>query len=199
MVRFTLCLAVFLAAMAPAMPLQSQNKDTAAGPRQGSVITIHVHKTGLFSGFAHNHTITAPVTKGKVDNQGMAAEIIVLTKDMKVVDPEVSEKDRAEIQTTMLGPKVLDTDKFPQVRFVSTHIEPAGPQHYRVTGKLELHGASRVLTFEVTGGPGRYHGQTKLKQTDFGIQPVSLGGGTVKVKDEIEIEFDIGAADIAQH
>ncbi len=28
---------------------------------------------------------------------------------MRVMDKEVSEKDRAEIQETMLGPKVLDT------------------------------------------------------------------------------------------
>jgi len=32
-----------------------------------------------------------------------------------------------------------------------------------------------------------------LKQTDFGIKPVTIAGGTVKVKDELTIEFDIVA------
>jgi polyisoprenoid-binding protein YceI len=167
-----------------------------AGP-QPSAITIHVHKAGLFSGFGHNHTITAPVTRGSIDNKGMAAEIIVVTQNMKVVDPDVSEKDRAEIQSTMLGSKVLDSAKFPEIRFVSTRIEPTGPGRYRVTGKLDLHGVSRELTFDAAGGPERYSGQTKLKQTDFGIQPVSVAGGTIKVKDEIEFEFDIRVADLA--
>jgi hypothetical protein len=32
-----------------------------------------------------------------------------------------------------------------------------------------------------------------LKQRDFGIEPVSVGGGTVKVKDELRVEFEIVA------
>jgi hypothetical protein len=39
-----------------------------------------------------------------------------------------------------------------------------------------------------------YTGSTRLKQTDFGIQPVSVAGGAVKVKDEVEISFKIYAA-----
>jgi len=38
---------------------------------------------------------------------------------------------------------------------------------------------------------GRYHGDAILKQLDFGITPVSMAGGTVKVKNELKIEFDI--------
>ena len=34
-------------------------------------------------------------------------------------------------------------------------------------------------------------GSTSLKQTDFGITPISIAGGTVKVKDEVRIEFDV--------
>jgi hypothetical protein len=30
-----------------------------------------------------------------------------------------------------------------------------------------------------------------VKQTDFGIVPISIAGGTVKVKDEIKVDFDI--------
>jgi hypothetical protein len=38
---------------------------------------------------------------------------------------------------------------------------------------------------------GRYVGRFALKQRDFGITPVSIAGGTVRVKDELKIEFDI--------
>jgi len=33
----------------------------------------------------------------------------------------------------------------------------------------------------------------RLKQRDFGIAPISIAGGTVKVKDEVLIEFEIAA------
>ena len=38
-----------------------------------------------------------------------------------------------------------------------------------------------------------YHGATKLKQSDFAIKPISLFGGSVKVKDEVQLEFDVYA------
>ncbi|HZD93881.1 MAG TPA: YceI family protein, partial [Candidatus Sulfotelmatobacter sp.] len=124
----------------------------------------------------------------------LRAEITVITKQMKVTDPEVSDKDRAEIQSTMLGPKVLDQEKYPEIHFKSSHIEQTSPQHYRVTGTLELHGTTSELTFEVTGSPEHYHGATKFKQSDFGIKPISLFGGSVKVKDELELTFEVYAA-----
>lgn len=156
-----------------------------------SIITVHTGKTGLFSGFAHNHTITAPVERAVIDAKNMAAEISVETKKMKVIDPEVSEKDRTEIQATMLGPKVLDAGKFPEIRFNSSRIEQTSPRHYRVTGTLDLHGVRKEISLEMVGGPDHYQGKARLKQTEFGIQPVSVAGGTVKVKDELELEFDI--------
>jgi polyisoprenoid-binding protein YceI len=112
-----------------------------------------------------------------------------------VVDTELSDKDRATVQQTMLGPKVLNVEKFPDIRFASSKIEQTSPQHFRVTGSLELHGVKKEITFEMTGGPQEYKGNAKLKQTDFGIEPVSAGGGTVKVKDEIELEMDIYAGE----
>jgi hypothetical protein len=161
------------------------------------VITVHVRKSGLFSAFAHDHVITAPIASGTLDTQTMIVQIIVPTRQMKVMDPEVSEKDRAEIQSTMLGPKVLNVERYPEIRFTSSHVESVGARRYRVSGKLELHGVSRELSFEVTGGPERYEGKTKLKQTEFGIEPVAVAGGTVKVKDELEIEFNVFGPELA--
>ncbi len=171
---------------------QSPNDATPAA--NASVITIHVFKSGLFSGFAHNHVVVAPISQASVDPAALTAEISVATKEMKVTDTEVSEKDRAEIQSTMLGPKVLDQEKYPEIRFKSSRIEQTSPQHYHVIGMLDLHGTKHEVTLEVTGGPEHYHGATKLKQSEFGIKPISLGGGSIKVKDELELEFDVYAA-----
>jgi len=43
----------------------------------------------------------------------------------------------------------------------------------------------------VEGANGRYRGTAELKQKDFGITPITVGGGAVKVKNELRIEFDI--------
>ncbi|HEX7287439.1 MAG TPA: YceI family protein [Candidatus Angelobacter sp.] len=177
--------------LAPALtPLQAQ-----PSARQ-STITIHVHKSGLFAVAGHNHTVVAPVSKASIDPQGMTAEIVVLAKEMKVTDTDVSDKDRAKIQADMLGPKVLNAEKFPQIRFTSVEIKPAGAGHLRVTGMLELHGVSKQITLEITGGGDHYQGKTKLKQSDFGIEPFSAGGGTIKVKDELDLDFDIYAESV---
>ena len=160
-----------------------------------STITIHVHKAGMFSAFGHNHEITAPVAQADLDAGAMSAAIVVHAADLKVMDTELSEKDRAAVQETMLGPKVLDVKNFPEIRFKSSRIEQTSPRHFRVTGTLELHGVKKEISLEMTGGPQEYKGSTKLKQTDYGIQPVSAGGGTVKVKDEIDLEMDIYAGE----
>jgi hypothetical protein len=34
-----------------------------------------------------------------------------------------------------------------------------------------------------------YTTQVVLKQTDFGIKPISIAGGAIKVKNELEIDF----------
>lgn len=188
MTHLRLCWILLLSAGAAA-----QVKSAPAPKPHESAVTIHVYKTGLFSGLAHNHLVLAPVGGASMDPQGLKAEVSFATKDMKVIDPDVSDKDRAEIQSTMLGPKVLDAQKYPAIRFKSSRIELTSPQHYRVTGTLELHGTRKELSFEVTGTPEHYHGATKLKQSDFGIQPISLFAGSVKVKDELDLEIDIYA------
>ena len=54
-----------------------------------------------------------------------------------------------------------------------------------------LHGQSKPILAEVHGSAEGYIGHSKIKQTDFGITPVSVAGGVVKVKDELEIQFVI--------
>jgi hypothetical protein len=38
---------------------------------------------------------------------------------------------------------------------------------------------------------GHYRGSASFKQSNFGTDPIRIAGGTVKVKDEVKIEFDI--------
>ena len=87
---------------------------------QKSTMTVRVFKSGLFSAFGHDHEISAPIRQGTVNETDRSVELVVDARKMRVMDKDVSEKDRAEIQETMLGPKVLDTAQFPEIRFHST-------------------------------------------------------------------------------
>lgn len=157
-----------------------------------SVLTVHVFKSGLFSLFAHNHEIKAPIAQGRVELSGdPGVELQVDARRLRVLDPELSEDTRAEVQQTMAGPAVLDSSRFPEIRFQSGTVEPRGAGHWTVHGNLSLHGQTRPVAVEVRLRDGHYQGSAKLKQRDFGITPVSVAGGAVKVKDEVEIAFDI--------
>jgi polyisoprenoid-binding protein YceI len=156
-----------------------------------SVMTVRVFKAGFFSGFAHDHEISAPIEEGSFDQANPSVQLKVDARKLGVVDKDVSDKDRAEIQQTMLGPKVLDSEQFPEIRFRSTRVEHITDRKWLVHGELNLHGQTRPVSVDVTEQGGHYRGTAELKQKDFGINPISLGGGTIKVKNELRVEFDI--------
>src|SRR5713226_7786097 len=71
---------------------------------QKSTLTIHVGKTGLFSGLGHEHEVRAPIHSGTADTGARpAVEIHVDARALRVLDKDASEKERAEVQTTMRG------------------------------------------------------------------------------------------------
>ena len=156
-----------------------------------SVLTVRVYKTGLFSAFAHDHEIHAPIQSGSFDEQKRTVEFKVKSADLKVIDPGVSQGDRDQVQATMVGPKVLDVAQFPEIAFHSTSIQSKGTDQWSVQGELSLHGQTHPVNVDVNGANGRYRGSASFRQTEFGITPVSIAGGSIKVKDEVKIEFDI--------
>lgn len=155
---------------------------------------VRVSKAGVFSALGHSHEIAAPIAGGAVDLTARRVELRVNAGALRVQDPGVSEKDREEIRKTMLGPEVLDSERYPEIVFQSTGVEAAGGNTWKVQGDLSLHGRTRPVIVNVKEQGGRYVGAALLKQTDFGITPVKFAGGAVRVKDELRIQFNIGLA-----
>jgi polyisoprenoid-binding protein YceI len=157
-----------------------------------STITVYVNKTGILAGLAHNHEIEAPIAWGEVkDSNSPSVELRVDSTKLRVLDPEVSDGTRATILATMRGAEVLDVDHFPEIHFRSTGVELNGAEHWIVHGNLDLHGQTHPVSFEVALKDGLYQGVATLKQTGFGITPVKVAAGTVKVKDEVKVAFSI--------
>jgi hypothetical protein len=167
---------------------QDRSIDTAH-----SSLKVRVFKTGLFSALAHDHEIEAPIAAGTVrmgDNPGVTLE--VHSRELRVLDPDASASTRADVQKTMEGSDVLDVNRFPEISFQSTEIQKKGEQRWTVRGNLTLHGRTSAVDVDVMLRDGHFEGSAQLKQRDFGMTPISIGGGTVKVKDEVRIEFTIG-------
>ena len=156
-----------------------------------SVLTVHVSKSGVLSAFGHDHEISAPIVGGTVDVEKRRVELRANAVALKVQDAKVSDKDRNEIQATMLGADVLDAKTYSEISFGSTSAEASGTGAWKVTGNLTLHGQTRPVSMEVRDVAGHYSGACRFWITDFGIQPVKVAGGTIRVKDEVTVEFDI--------
>jgi polyisoprenoid-binding protein YceI len=108
-----------------------------------------------------------------------AARLIVLPED-----------HQSEVQHSMRE-KVLESARFPEISFISDSVQPVGEDSWIVLGALSLHGVAKPVRLSVRKMKGRYVGTATIKQTDFGIQPISIAGGAVKVKNELTIDFSI--------
>jgi polyisoprenoid-binding protein YceI len=166
-----------------------------------SRLTIHVGKTGLFGFAGHEHEVVAGTFLGSAtfDPDQIAQSTLDVTFQAGAL--HVAEKgeppgDAPQVQATMVGPDCLDAGRFATVRFVSKTVTGDG-HDLTVAGDLTLHGVTRPLTIrvhiEIKGDALDATGSTTLRQTDFGITPISKAG-VVKVKDEIEIVWRIRGA-----
>ena len=161
---------------------------------QRSTITIHVAKAGLLSVAGHDHTISAPISSGVIrESTPPHVEFTIETAKMTVMpDPKVDAKTQAQIQKDM-EEMTLETRKYPQITFRSSRVDKQAEDQWKVEGDLALHGVTKSVVLTVKRVGDSYTARTTLKQTDFGIKPISVGGGMIKVKDQVEIDFTIFA------
>jgi polyisoprenoid-binding protein YceI len=171
-----------------------------------SQVVVHVEKAGLLSFAGHTHEVAAPVESGLivVDPDNLAASSVRVTFEvsaLKVTGKGEPADDVPEVQETMESERVLDASRFATVTFVSREIrviERHGDSaRLRVTGDLTLHGVTYRQATEVSANISptgvTASGTLKVKQTDFGIAPVTAAGGTVRVKDQVEVDFTLVA------
>ena len=154
-----------------------------------SSLTIHVGRAGLLSAAGHEHSISAPISSGVVDDTGVRFAVDAARLEVKR-EKGTSAADQAQVQSNMQT-KVLESSRYPEIAFESTRVERGGGDGWKVDGNLTLHGATRPLTFDVRREGDAYVGTVRIKQTDFGIQPIRVGRGLVTVKNELDIRFEV--------
>ena len=198
-------LVAFVIAVAAALvaPL-ARGEEWEASPGPGNRIVVHVFKKGLFSGFAHDHHFevtrwraTATVAAG--DRRLGAVDVLLDADSLHDGQQKLSERDRRKVDAQAAGPEVLDAEHHPRIEFRAEPLElegvPGGPPAARrgtLHGTLAARGRSVptdvTLTAEPVSGEWRVRGGARVKQSALGIEPFSGFGGTVSVKDVLEME-----------
>ncbi len=170
-----------------------------------SRMVIHVGKAGAFGFAGHAHVVEAPVSGTvTVDSADLARSEVALELEaasLRVTGEGESARDVPEVQAVMLSERVLDVKRYPKILFRSRQVTVTGRSgasvNLSIAGDLSLHGVTKpcVVPVKVTlqGGSLTAEGTTTVRQTDFGIEPVTAAGGTIRVKDALDISFTVRA------
>jgi polyisoprenoid-binding protein YceI len=165
-------------------------------------LNVYTFKEGLLSKLAHDLLID--VTDFKVNLEvpeaGFASgslELEIQANSLKVIcalkDGErtdaLKEKDITDIERDM-GVKVLHPDKYPTANFRSKAIQEK-EGGYHINGDLSLHGVTKSIDFGIDTNGGNLKGMITLLQKDYGIKPFKAMMGTLKIKNAINIGFDL--------
>ena len=167
-----------------------------------SHFSVKAFAGGFLSAFAHDHNIVIRDFTGETEFtygsvQPASLRMTIKAASLAITD-KVSASDKQKIEGTMRD-EVLEIAKYPEIVFKSTGVTATksgdGQYQARIVGEITLHGATRPLTIAAQLEFGdktlRARGTFALKQSSFDIKPVSVAGGTIKVKDELKFSFDI--------
>ncbi|MGP0069104.1 MAG: YceI family protein [Isosphaeraceae bacterium] len=168
-----------------------------------SRFTVQAFASGRLSAFAHSPTFSVGEYSGIIRlDPGRVGDIsieLTVRADSLLVTDRVSESDRREIEARMRS-EVFDTSAYPEVAFRAEHVEaaPIGPGLYRLRlgGDLSLRGRTRPHRLEaelILFKDGlRLRGEDRFRMSEFGIEPVTAIAGSIRLKDEVRLSFDIG-------
>jgi len=172
-----------------------------------------VYKAGALSRFGHNHTVAAGDLSGSVqanrdDLAKSSLELQFTVAKLVVDDPKLrstlgeefssvpKEDDIAGTKRNMLSDRVLDGEKYPQIRIIGTGpVTAGGVQELAV--KVEMLG--RVIDLKVPtavtldGDQLRAKGEFELNHADLGMKPFSALAGALQVGEKMSFTYDVTA------
>ncbi len=165
-----------------------------------SRFTIHAIASGVLSFAAHSPTFTVRELRGEVWLNGQQIDelaVVLAARSLELQD-RVAPADRRDIEGRMQT-EVLETSRFPEVRFRAEHVpinhRARGEYQAYLDGQLDLHGVSRPVRVPtdvvVYDDALRLRGSHTLRMSEYRIKPVTAVGGMIKLRDELELSFDI--------
>ena len=158
------------------------------------------------AGFAVKHMMISNVrgefakVKGTAQYDGKDIKTI---KVNAVIDAGSIDTGNDDRDKHLRGADFFDTEKYPEITFVSKKAIPSGKDRFKLEGDLTMHGVTKPVTLWVDGPTEQIndkHGnlkvgasaETKLNRKDFGIQYGGLmDNGGAMISDAVGITLDI--------
>ena len=170
-----------------------------------SRVTATLTQEGFIARRYPTHRVEVKNFTGKIevperDESRITVEVEAETKSLTNADESMTEFERREFHN-VLNNSVLESDKFPMIKFVSVSVSDARKsgetRSFTLNGDLTMRDATKRVSFPVTVTISkdqlRATGDAELKQTDFGIKPYSGKLGMIRIGDEVKISFAIVA------
>ena len=170
-----------------------------------SLVVIEVRRAGSLARLGHDHVVASHDVQGYVAPKEGLADLYVPLDRLIVdeaalraeagLDTKPSEADIAGTRENMLG-RVLEVERFPFAFVTVSEVVP-GADNSTVQIAMTLHGITRTtrmpLRIGIQNDEIAVDGSIAVKQTDFGIAPLSILGGAIQVQDEVKLHFQIHA------
>jgi polyisoprenoid-binding protein YceI len=172
------------------------------GPDNGRIV-LRTFRDGLAAQAGHDLTIEATRWSGVLTiNDDLTPAGLDVRIDMGALVVRdgtggikaLTDRDRREIAVT--ARKVLGSDRYPEATFTAATFKPtdadAAGNGGVISGTFTLRGAARPLEVRVTStGPDRYHAETTVVQTDYGIKPYTGFLGALRVRDAVDVTVEV--------
>jgi polyisoprenoid-binding protein YceI len=194
--RFFLVLALLLAG---SELLSAQVSGAYRVNSKESRIEIHLFKGGFLGALGDDHLITLTHFSGTAtlsQMDGWTADLSGDAASLKVIDPWGNPTERKDVQDTMLGPEQVDASHFPSIELHSLSFDSVDQDTvWNLVANVQLHGVTRKVQFSLdckqNGDKLQIRGKKMFKLTDFNIQPFSTAFGTIKVKNDFEVTYNV--------
>ncbi|MCG2584010.1 YceI family protein [Massilia sp. TS11] len=181
---------------APATPAVSHRVD-----QDQSLLTIVVRRAGPLARLGHDHVIAVRGLDGRYDAQQQQASFRFRLDAMTVDEPALrqaagldtvpSPEAIAATRVNMLE-KVLDAARYPEVRIDARRADGG------LALAITLHGVTRtvVVPAQITEDAASIsaRGSFTLLQSEFGLTPMTVLGGALRVEDRMELAFRVRLA-----
>ena len=166
-----------------------------------SLVIIEVHRAGVLSRLGHDHVVASRNVNGYASMSAGVADLYVPLDKLVVDEPglrtaagfntQPSQQDIEGTRRNMLT-RTLDTGHFP---YALIHVARADADRQNLQVMITLHGMMRSYEvpaqFETVPGGISVAGRMSFKQSDFGITPLSVLGGALRVQDQLDLRFHI--------
>jgi polyisoprenoid-binding protein YceI len=168
------------------------------GPEAGQLL-VKTSRTGLGAKAGHDLTIEVTRWRGTAvidpaDPAACSVEVEVDVESFEVrqgtggVKP-LTDADRAEIKRT-IREKVLHTEQHPTIGFRSTRVGGSAGS-FTIDGDLTILGVTQPVVLAGQLTDGRARGMATIVQRRWGIRPYSAFLGALRLKDEVDVLFQV--------